>query len=1262
MPATWIGGTIGNPNAYGVGTNWSGGVVPPNNDTITFSGSISCDLGGVNRTVAGVTFSGYTGTLALTGNLIVNGNVTLQATAINLSGTNALIVGGTSTFNPNGGNWSGNLQLGNATPIVVTLSSGFNVSGTLTFANTVSISGNVNLTALGSIVVTTSSIVSTPSASATTLVIAGATSSWSGEGRLGCNVNFLNASGAFSISGIVNFGSVVAASATPQMIFTSGSLTATGSTLGLVGNCSLSMQFATLNDVEFKTLNANSTYTITLLQDLNIGGSLLTGQDGNGSHTIARVGLQVINVSKNLTIGRLTPSAFLGSLNASTSSGAKIVMVGNASSTSTLSGTRTVFASSGSANWCNVDLEIAAGANTIALSSTNEFNFGNISTVSPITYRTLKYTSGTFTTTGSTINLGNSILDLGAQTLNNMRIYPNGSVNSFVVQLVSDLTITGSLITGTTGGNAGGAQLINGGSATNLNVQGGLSIGTNINNPIIGNINLRMKSSGTITGFAFCRNNIFFDSGTYAISDFLFGNNALGGAASEMTYVGGSVTMPSGTLTIANVLFDIASVQLNNLRVYVTTVSNVFYTLTIKSATQLRVNGEFSTGYYDPLPSAAYGGVTINNHASTPSTQMDVYGSLTIAKGGGARNYNGIAGNSKIYMKGTGNITSDNFSLFNNVAIDLFIQCVNVTLISVVMTASKKIEYVLGTFNTANSLTTIYGANLTTGATIKSNGQTWGDVGVRGGSLFTVDGNLTCRDLITYSADSFNTGIAGTGFTITIKRNLTLSQPTVVIAGNATGVNPIDKLIMDATDGGTGTWTSGGGNNKLAISLDLNAPTRTITIPSSIYFGNTQATRLRWFAGTTINATGSTLFLPSSATLDLGNQQWGALSLATNVAAFLESDAKFTNVTTAASGSGNYLNGITSPRTLTITDNLNVSTPVGTNATFQLVEISFDGSGTWIGVAGGSLNHNVNLVSGTRTLSGIINWGGGSSFGIGGAKTLQASGGSIAGGTSTFNIIGSNTISVDKTTQGSFNNVTTSANSTITLNAQMGILGTLTLNSLAANIVTFSSSSTFGWDAANFTHGGGNSTCILNAGSTYNVSGTFTMLGNNAGSRATLRSSKLSTFTNATANATTLTATALGGSPVEVGMVLSQASGVVPSGSGLAAIYPNRPIITSSGSSPFTLDPLYPVTPSTGPIAMEAGIKANFNLANGTGVALVLFATTKDINSIGGQTIYAFQSYLDAPSNPQADLFRTINWNTLAPPVSPIGIGFLSVT
>jgi hypothetical protein len=694
-----------------------------------------------------------------------------------------------------------------------------------------------------------------------------------------------------------------------------------------------------------------------------------------------------------------------------------------------------------------------------------------------------------------------------------------------------------------------------------------------------------------------CNANINLNVGTYTINDFQFGNPSLTPAnIPTLKYNAGTITC-TGTLYTSNAKLDLATVQLNNLAPMSACGggNGGTYALTIVASTSLRVNGNYTTGItYPPTPSNAYGSTNLSRDGSTPSAQLDVYGSVNMSSN--SVSLTGTSGTCPIYMKGTGNLTTNNQPFCG---VDVFISGVSVTLGNFWIGGGKRLEYISGGLITTNSLTTIAGSS---SAIIKTLGQTWGDIGIRGGAVLIADGSITCRDLITYGTDAFNTGIQGVGFTITIKRNLTLSQPTVLVAGNLSGVNPIDKLIMDATDGGTGTWTSGGGsNNRLAISLDLNAPTRTIVIPSNVYFGNTQATRLRWFAGTTINATGSTLNIITAASLDLGFQQWGALVLTTNTSVFLESDAKFTNLTTASTGSSNSFNGITSVRNLTLTGNLNVSTPTGTFTGFQLVNFQFDGNGTWSGVAGGSFNHNITLVSGTTALSGVINWGGSATFGIGGAKTLQASGGSIAGGTSTFNIIGSNTISVDKTTQGSFNNVTTSANSTITLNAQMGILGTLTLNSLAANIVTFSSSSTFGWDAANFTHGGGNSTCILNAGSTYNVSGTFNMLGSNDTTRATMRSSKLATFSNATANGTTLTSAGVGGSPVEIGMVLSQAS--VVASDGFAAIYPNRPILTSAGVSPFTLNATFPVTPSTGPVNMEAGVKANFNLANITGVA-----------------------------------------------------------
>jgi len=1237
--------------------NWSGSpiAVPGINDDITYSGIVNCNLGTSNRTVKSVTFSGYTGQLQFNSNLIVNGNLTLQATAINTSGTNALIIGANSTITPNTGNWSGNLQLGNATSIVVTLSSGFSVSGILSFASTVSLVGNVNLTALGNVNVTTNSIVSTSNASQTTLVIGGLSSIWSGDGRLGCNVNFVNPSANYTIQNNVVFGSIVAGSASPQLQFTSGaSTTTTGSTLTIVGNCNLSVQNINFNNVNFGTLNQNQLYTIGLLQDLNVGGNLVVGFGGSGQHRLSRTASQKVFVKGNFQVGAAANNN--NSLNADVTSGGEIVIQGKPASTATLSS----FFNGGSGStkcWCNIDVTIDAGANNVALDTTNEFNFGNPSAAA-LQPRRLKYTSGNFNAAGSTINLANSILDLGVATLNNVRIYGFLAVTTSVnVQLQSNTTITGNLITGgfASGGSTAVLSQSTGSTATTLTIQGGMLLFSNVfatrnTNPLISTtISLNFVGSGTIEGNSMCNANINLNSGTYTIGDFQFGNTSYSPTFTPtFKYNGGTITC-TGTLYTSNAKLDLSTVQLNNLAPVAASPASgaAAYTLTIVASNILRVNGNYTTGIsWLSNPSSLSGITNLNADTSTPNAQLDVYGNVNMSSLLTAGT--GTIGTSRIYMKGTGTLTTNGIGYCG---VDVFLQG-TVTLGNFWIGGGKRLEFISGSVITTGTSITTISANQV--ATIKTLGQTWSDIGIRGGSTLIADGNITCRDLITYAADIFNPVIQGAGFIITIKRNLTLSS-TSPLSGSAT--SPIDKLVMDATDGGTGIWTSGTGG--LRISLDLNAPTRTIQVSGTVYYGVATTQRLRWFATTNMNTTGSTL-VTGSCTLDLGNQTWGGLTISANSAVNFESDATFTSLN--ASGlSFCQLNGVTSPRNLTLSGIINIGIATGTATSFQLVNIIINNNASLTTTGTASLNNNITISNGALTLNGTVNWGGSSNAGIGGAKSLIATGsGSIVGGTSTFNVFGSNTISVDKTTQGSFNNVTTTANSTITLNAQMGVLGTLTLSSTAANTTTFASSSTFGWDAVNFTHGGGNSTCILNAGSTYNISGTFTMLGGSASSRATLRSSKLSIFNNATANGTTLTSALVGGSPVEVGMVLSQAS--VVASDGFAAIYPNRPILTSAAGSPFTLNPSFPVTPSTGPVNMEAGVKANLNLAVGTGVPLILFATVKDINSIGGQTIYAFQTYLDAPTNPQADMFRTINWNTLAPPVSPIGIGYLSVT
>jgi hypothetical protein len=1226
MPATWIGGTIGNPNAYGVGTNWSGGVVPPINDTITFSGSIDCDVGASNRTVAGVTFSGYTGVLILTSNLICNGSLTMQSDQQSrTSGAGVFIIGGlTSTITPNSGNWGSNLQLGNVGTTQLTIANGFSVVGTLTFSSNVNLIGSFNISALGNVVASTGCVITTSNTAATTLIIAGASSQWSGSGRLGCNITFQNAVANFVLSGDLNFGVLPnAAFQNPTMVRTGSlSFTASSSTLGIIGNCTMSMGSVTLGNVNFRTNGASSTYTITLNENLNIGGNLITGIDGNGSHVIERTGSNTIQLQGNLTIGL---AGAVSSLSSSNTNGGKIVILGKVASTATLSGSVGAFHT----NWCNVDIDIQAGANNVTFNTTAGafFNFGNSSTLNS---KTLKYLSGNLIIASTTLNLGQAIIDFPTlQPLNNVNVAGlSGAAGT--LQIVNDLTILGNFQQGSTPftGPAGyGTTTISpasGSTATQLIISGNLFIGTTAFNGTFGSIKFRMVGDGstrTISSTSACANNIEFVSNTYVIGNFIFGRTTAG-VVPTMTYIGGSVSA-NGTITSYNANYDIGNVQLNNLTtVFINNFSTV---ISIKASNIFRLNGNYLNG----------GGTTINVDPSTPNAQMDVYGNVTL----GSASLGNLFGNISLYMKGTGTLTQGTGG--GLLGVNTFLQGANspstgVTIGNVLFGNSKTMEYVSGVLtNTDTSKITI-----SVNGTIKSNGQTFCDIAINGNSFLTINGDLTCRDLITNATAGTGVQINGLGFTIFVLRNLTLNA-----FGTLATVQTISKIVMT----GTGTWT---GVQPCGINLDLNAVGSTITILNVVGF--TSGRTLKWYAGTSLITTGSTLNL-SGGTLDLGNQQWGNLS-ASGIC-FLSSDANFNNVTFSGA-TGMPLSGNVSPRTLTIRGNYSLSLTagqVGIQAGTQEVTLAFDGNGSWAQNTGTITNLNVSLVSGARTLVGTIIWAG-----AGATKSFIRTGGTIVGNLSTFIVNASAIFDVPKASAGNFHNITMPANSTITLNSQLGIANNLVLSTTAANTTTFASSGTFGWDTANFTHGGGNTTCILNAGSTYNVSGTFTMLGSNDTTRATIRSSKIASFSTATANGTTLTSAGVGGSPVEIGMELSEAS-VVASG-GFAAIYPNRPILTSASGSPFTLDALYPVTPSTGPVNMEAGVKANFNLAIGTGVSLVLYVTTKDLDSSGGQTIYAFQSYLDAPSNPQANMFRTINWNTLAPPVSPIGIGYLSVT
>jgi hypothetical protein len=1234
---TWVGTTTD----YNTGSNWTGGalpnVVPSANDTIVFSNNKPCDTGSSNRTCAGVSFIGYASVLTLTSNLICNGNLVMQSDqSIRTNGTGALIIGGlTSTITPNGGNWGSKLQIGNTGTTQVTLASGFNVTGTLTFTSIVNLIGNVNLSALGNVVATPLCKVTTSNTQATTLIfkgVDGGTTSWSGSGWLGCNITFTNSLANFSILSDVFFGAIPSAlvqTPTLQYISSLSPITTTGSTLNIVGSVTLSVTGITLNNVNLTTQTSNSTYTINLNENLNIGGNFTQGVDGNGYHILGRSGNnQVVNLQGNLQIGTNTVSQ--NGLSASTTSGAKIVIIGKVGTPSVLGGSHGGF----NLNFCNVDVDIIAGTNQVQLNTATDyqFNFGNGAVTVPAFSKTLKYVSGTLLTTGTTINFGQAIIDFaGGQTLNNVRLVGlSGAVSQF--QLVNDLTLTGNLYQGSyyVGSGYGFTEIIQatGGVATSIFIQGGFQIGNYIDNGTRGAIKLKFVGSGTITGVGLCQNDIEFTaSGSYVIGNFIYGRQTLP-FTPTMKYVSGVVPTANGTLLSYTANYEIGNIALNNFQSV--GITNFAPTITIKAFNIFRINGDFTTSI------GTGSNCTINYDNASPNAQMDVYGNATIGQTTNAS----LLGSIKLYMKGTGTITCGGVTT-RVLGVDTYIEGVNTTIGNVVFGNGKKFEYVSGFFtSTISSLIQILGTG-----TIKSNNQTFCDIAINSSSNLIVIGNLACRDLITYTG-SLQT-IGGSTYTISVNKNLTLGGTGGLLPLAA---NPISKIIMNGTNTGTGTWS---GSQQLGIDLDLNGSGNTIAVTGQVGFYNSKT--IKWYVGTTMSTSGSTLIV-GSCTLDLGNQEWGSFISNLNSSVILTSNANFNGVTFGNGGGvAGTLSGNSPSLVLKVRSNftnINASGTLQSAVGLNDVLLSMDGGGTFSS-ANATTNLNVQLTSGNTTLTGIVNWGG--------LKSFTRTGGVLVGGSSTFNVIGSNTISIPKVGGGTFWDVNMPPTATITLNAQMGILNNLVLSTTAANIVTFASSGTFGWDTKNFTHGGGTTTCILNAGSTYNVSGTFQLLGSNDTARATLRSSSLSSF-SATANGTTLTISGgVSQSPIVAGMVVSQATGTAPALS-FGQMLPNRPIVQSGSGINWLLDPAYPVPASTGLIPMESGLKAYFNLAPTTGVALVLFAITKDINSNGGQTIYAFQSYTDATSNPTANLFRTLNWNTLAPPVSPIGIGFISVT
>jgi len=229
----------------------------------------------------------------------------------------------------------------------------------------------------------------------------------------------------------------------------------------------------------------------------------------------------------------------------------------------------------------------------------------------------------------------------------------------------------------------------------------------------------------------------------------------------------------------------------------------------------------------------------------------------------------------------------------------------------------------------------------------------------------------------------------------------------------------------------------------------------------------------------------------------------------------------------------------------------------------------------------------------------------------------------------------------------SFNNISTTAGTSVTITNPMTITGTLTLG----GTTTFAG--TRGFTCQNLSCTTASSVITLqNATASplaeYTINGLLTLSGV-LGGRITLQASGSATFLGTITPVGQLNY--ISGTIPTSGMTLSHAAAPMPNE--LFQLLPARPVITGGVSPTFTIAP-----PATGTIgtqfSMRAGYKAKFTLANGA-TQSVSNVTTQDIDSSAGLFIYPFNSVAET------DIFRTLYWGELLPPENT-AVGWLSVT
>lgn len=349
---------------------------------------------------------------------------------------------------------------------------------------------------------------------------------------------------------------------------------------------------------------------------------------------------------------------------------------------------------------------------------------------------------------------------------------------------------------------------------------------------------------------------------------------------------------------------------------------------------------------------------------------------------------------------------------------------------------------------------------LTVAPTVTSNGITWTGSIQFPGLITTIVGDLYIDGNIIMGNQAVN------GDNIYFKGNLTVN-------GNAGGT---PTSIFTANGTGNQTWS---GNFSLSQPLVVNKPSGDFIISGSVSKRDGAFTRT---AGN-IDATGSTIIIPASVTLDLPSTTLNNLTRSGTSTITLISDLTI---------GGNYLNsgGSNTFNGANVYFGGNITMTAGNiaNGTATLI---YNGTGIWSGTVPIQEDFTINT-AGTLTISGNVAFN---------TSTLTYTSGTIITTGSTLTIVASTTLNTNGIT---WNNVNITATATITNNSLLTVNSTLTLANAA---ITFAGTHGFTTNTLTTATLTVNRAYILASTKTYYITTNFTSNANTNTIRPTFRSS-----------------------------------------------------------------------------------------------------------------------------------------------------------